>query len=528
MKKLMQLQLAITCLLLVAWQVTPRSWEDCVSDLSLENDGAPRVALLEHSVNDNDVIDNLARDIEIVMHGHPTTLFEEVDPYRITSAPSSSPSATPSIQPSGSPSVEPTSSPSVSPTISLSPTEAPTEQPTIGPTMRPTFAAAIVPNNPKPGYFNYDESSQYGPRNWKNIEIDQSNPGFFHERFDLDEGARISNDCGTGERQSPIDLCRAPRNSCKETHEMRYLPGDYEMAGNFIEKQILPSMLRLVMEPRTGEEPDPPQIDFSANGRGITDMSNIDFKFPSEHTICGHRLDGEMQYYTFHPDRKDFVAVAFFLDATEGNPRNNHLQEVIDAFTIEFEKDRRKCEEKQRGFAGSFVNGRRLDMINSTSIFEHDLFKEDWSNSTLRSKRRKLSSSWHPFDPDIQKTVHFWGYGGSLTEIPCTKNSVNWKVMDVPTPISPRQLQQFKHLLFNHVDADCKRTSVHNSEGSVARPTQPTSRYYKCTRDDYVSDEERIVCGDLGCAIPFGAGLNPYYEPLVHVTGPPTRSPSRG
>ena len=111
------------------------------------------------------------------------------------------------------------------------------------------------------------------------------------------------------------------------------------MEGNLIEKQILPSMLRLLMEPRTGEEPDPPQIDFSSNGRGITDMTNIDFKFPSEHTICGNKLDGEMQYYTYHPMRKRFVAVAFFLDASEGNPRNNHLQEVM--------HHRRVCEELQ-------------------------------------------------------------------------------------------------------------------------------------------------------------------------------------
>lgn len=210
------------------------------------------------------------------------------------------------------------------------------------------------------------------------------------------------------------------------------------------------------------------------------------------------------------------------------------MQEVIDAFTVEFVKNKKNCEEKQQGFAGSFVNsgGRGLRAINETiaeDIEFHELFNIEggaqW-NSTSQSNRR-LASSWHPFDPEIQRTVHFWGYSGSLTEPPCTKNSVKWKVMDVPTPISPKQLQQFKHLLFNHVDGNCKRTSVNNSKGSVARPTQPASRYYKCTRNEYVSDEERLVCGDDGCVIPFGAGLNPYYPPLVHVTGPPSRSPSR-
>lgn len=512
-------QLAIFCLLSVVGLVTPRTWEDCIDPVKLEDDGAPRVASLEHS---NGKIENIAKDINIIMHGHPTTLFEEVDPFRITSEPSSAPSATPSSEPSNSPTANPSSKPSVSPTISSAPS---TLEPTKRPTMQPTFSVASVPNNPKPGYFNYDPSSQYGPKYWRNVEIDQAKPGFFHENFDVDGGSRVSNDCGSGDKQSPIDVCISPRDTCTETHEMRPKPGDYKMSGNLIEKQILPSMLRLVMEPRTGEEPDPPQIDFSSNGRGITDMTNIDFKFPSEHSVCGNKLDGEMQYYTFHPMRKRFVAVAFFLDATEGNPRNNHLQDVIDAFTVEFVKNKRKCEEKKQGLAGSFVsnggNGRGLEVMNATiaedfeflQLFEHDLVR---LNSTIQSNRR-LASAWHPFDPEIQKSVHFWGYTGSLTEPPCTKNSVDWKVMDVPTPISPKQLQQFKHLLFNHVDGNCKRTSVHNSKASVARPTQAPLRYYHCSRDEYVSDEERLVCGDAGCVIPFGAGLNPYYPPLVHV-----------
>ena len=125
------------------------------------------------------------------------------------------------------------------------------------------------------------------------------------------------------------------------------------------------------------------------------------------------------------------------------------------------------------------------------------------------------------------QTVHFWGYSGSFTDPPCTRDTVDWKIMDVPTPISRKQLDQLKYILFTHVDSKCRQTSVHNSMGSVARPTQPDLKYYKCTRDDYVSDEERLICGDAGCVNPFGAGLNEYYPPLVDVTGPPTRSPSK-
>ena len=99
---------------------------------------------------------------------------------------------------------------------------------------------------------------------------------------------------------------------CNKTY--REQPGDYKMDSTWIAKQILPNKLRLVMSPRTGDEPDPPQIDFSSTGQGLIDMTNIDFKFPSEHTVCGRSFDGEMQYYAYNPGKKRFVAVSFLLD----------------------------------------------------------------------------------------------------------------------------------------------------------------------------------------------------------------------
>ena len=43
---------------------------------------------------------------------------------------------------------------------------------------------------------------------------------------------------------------------------------------------------------------------------------------------------------------------------------------------------------------------------------------------------------------------------------------------------------------------------------------------YKCTCQDYKSDNEREQCGDSGCAIPYGTFLDPYVEPIVDVTAP--------
>lgn len=224
------------------------------------------------------------------------------------------------------------------------------------------------------------------------------------------------------------------------------------------------------------------------------------------------------------------------IKAAEGNPRNEHLQEVLEEFKLLHKEDEKKCRARHSStsaqtFASSFTSGgNNRQLYSETQMRWNSTILENEEQRTvgggLRSSRR-LALKWHPFHPDIQKSVHFWGYSGSFTEPPCTKDSVDWKIMDVPTPISQHQLAQFRHILFTHVDEDCQRTSVHNAEGSVARPTQESMKYYKCTRDEYVSDEERAVCGDDGCVKPFGAGLNPYYPPLVDVTGPPTRSPSR-
>lgn len=483
------IRLVFLCLLSHLRTTSCRSWRDLVGPGALADDGMPRASPPRNRTaaggagRGTGPYESLTRPAEIDVHGVVAGAFDEADVYRVTETPSSAPSWAPSSAPSGGPSSGPSSAPSGGPSVSAEPTLYPTVSPVVAPTGRPTYEVATVPSNPNPGYFNYDDSSIYGPRRWKNIQrIERGDPGFFWHTFDLPRP--VTNDCGSGKRQSPIDLCTRPRESCTETHEMRPKSGDYRMDSDFITKVILPNKLRLVMAPRTGEEPDPPQIDFSSNGQGITDMTHIEIKFPSEHTVCGRRFDGEMQYFTFHPFRKRFVAVAFFLDASEGNPRNEHMQEVIDVFTELWKDDQRRC---------------------------------------------RLMLKWHPFHPDVQRTVHFWGYKGSPTEPPCTSNSVDWKVMDVPTPISPRQMAIFRHLLLAHVDGSCRRTSVHGGGGTLARPTQvPDQRYYKCTRDDYVSDEERAVCGDAGCrSEAFGAGLNPYYEPIVHVTGPPTRSPSK-
>ena len=165
----------------------------------------------------------MAEHIEIKMKGSDAALFEEADPFRFTAEPSSAPSSVPTSAPSGVPSSLPSGEPSDTPTTSFPPTNYPTAKPTNEPTIRPTFSVATIPSNPKSGYFNYDNDSnsdEYGPSKWKNINaIQEEDPGYFWHTFDLEE--RVTNDCSSGKKQSPINVCQKPKESCTETHEMR-------------------------------------------------------------------------------------------------------------------------------------------------------------------------------------------------------------------------------------------------------------------------------------------------------------------
>ena len=446
----------------------------------------------------------------------PTSEPSEEPTKEQSSNPSETPSLKPTNKPSNYPSFSPTTKPSYSPSddpSSSDPTLMPsTSQPSSRPTLSsyptrttspsdvPLFRSHDKPVDTDSTYFNYNTwDVEFGPSNWKNVTVLNSTENYWHE-FGFDE-----NMCGAG-GQSPVDLCADPIRHCLEEHEFRSRPGDYTMSSNWTEKQILPNKLRVVMARRQGDEPDPPHTDFSAIGYKALDLLNIDIKFPSEHTLCGHVYDGEMQYFFFHPVRKSLIGIAWLFKADEVNATNDHMQILIDAFQQIYDSNQNACNHDQTGH-------------NSTETLHSE------SHGSFFERSLRKAKSWDPFHNDIQKTVHFWGYTGSLTEPPCT-DSVLWRVMDVPVKISVAQLYQMQNILFNNIDnATCTFTSNHYN-GRVARPVSGNLRYYKCTRSDYVSDDERNLCGDLGCRVPFGKDLEPYIDPEIIVTGPPTEPPT--
>lgn len=413
------------------------------------------------------------------------------------------PSEVPSMNPSSS---DPTFTPSIHP-LSLPPTSSSVPSTTAAPSDVPPFASHEEPIDPDPTYFNYNtrSDSMYGPRSWENVTVLNSTENYWNE-FGFNE-----NMCGT-DAQSPIDLCTEPTRLCMEDHEYRTRPGDYTIDGNLTIKQILPNKLRVVMARRVGDEPDPPHTDFSGIGYRSLDMLNIDIKFPSEHTLCGRIYNGEMQYFFFHPVRRVLIGIAWLFDAQEFNATNDHMQLLIDEFQHIYDANEDACSYNE------------TSTVQNHTVAQNDTIDpKDLVESILFNRKLKKSKPWDPFHVDIQKTIHFFGYAGSLTEPPCTQ--VLWRVMDVPVKISVDQLYQMQNILFNNRHNEtCTYTSNHFN-GRVARPVSDTLRYYKCTRSDYVSDDERELCGDAGCDVPFGKDLELYVEPPVFVSGPPTKSP---
>lgn len=193
-----------------------------------------------------------------------------------TTAPSPMPSASPSNVPSSSPSDAPTALPSAMP--SSLPSEFPSAMPSDDP-----FPPSETPKNPDDWYFDYDDSSKYGPEDWGSAKSPDyweefDSPGYGAWRTVLAKRSLSKNVCEKGKRQSPIDLEKSGEK-CGETHEVRSLPGDFQVTGERVKKLFESNKLRLLYERRPCinlnnpkcQEPDPPHADFPV--RTISDFA---------------------------------------------------------------------------------------------------------------------------------------------------------------------------------------------------------------------------------------------------------------
>jgi len=424
------------------------------------------------------------------------------------------PSPSPSLAVVGQmPTQHPTTSPTLTPTDSAT-TDAPTAPPTNVPDPYPPNEP---PSNPDPWYFNYNVSptSRHGPGtiglshqqggvfaagirddNWGQVDrppndywAEFTDDGFGTWKSVLEIREPRQNKCSTGMLQSPIDL-HENRAICREHHEVRSLPGDFQVTGRRVEKRIESNKLRLVYERRACSqlsmsvcldlEPDPPHADFPNGWGGFADATHIDFKVPSEHTIGNEQFEGEMQIFHIHPGRRRVVAQSVLIRATSDG-YNYYFQEALKAFQSEYDKNAANCR-------------RRILSFNASGTSPYDDYLSwamHWETAEAQPPLQQFEGgAWNPYHEMLIPSIYFYRYDGSITEPPCGE-FVTWFVADEPMTIGLEQLKQLKHILFTNVNSSCQKTSVHNNDHSVARPIRLTNNrpVSKCTATDFGPDE---------------------------------------
>ena len=268
------------------------------------------------------------------------------------------------------------------------------------------------------------------------------------------------------------------------------------------------------------ERPEPPGADFAHNvfNSGIQDILHIDLKVRSEHRLCGKQYDGEMQLFYIHREGNlEALSILIEVDSTE---MNGHFQVMLDYFQDKFDEDaslclrrrtkarallgrgkERKATTKLRGMSSSSSSTEDKGGASTTSLgsFLYQKIHDSFLNRIQQQRHRRTERppTWNPLEPwYVLRSIHFWGYSGSITEPPCFEE-VRWRVVDVPMKIHFNQYLQLKRLTFDHVDPDtCLKTSTHFEE-SNARPVQPHQggATYRCRRSDYASDMERRASG---------------------------------
>ena len=233
-------------------------------------------------------------------------------------------------------------------------------------------------------------------------------------------------------------------------------------------------------------------------------VTHVDIKFPSEHYMDGKQYPMEYQINLIQnrlEKKRGAPIVSVLFDLHFKDKDNNHIETLIEQFEKVSQMDMEECEASQRRrrkldaeIFNLFANEEDKNKFNTW--LDEPKEEEIRFQSNLRAARRQAQENkyrkWDPWHESIVKSVWFYGYEGSLTEPPCSE-FVEWRIILEPALISKRQLAKLKDLLFNHVDGNCKRTSVHSKEHGVARPLQPYNGHslYTCTCMDFMDDESK-------------------------------------
>ena len=375
-----------------------------------------------------------------------------------------------------------------------------------------TIAASKVPEDPDRGYFNFDVNDRnYGPNAWGEVNARSTDEYDYWKEYDkyLDPDL-TKNYCGSNgnkKRSSPIDLNEDVVNEvCHEYHEIRDKPGTFGLTDSRVDMEILKDKLR-IRWPESGwwDNIQGPNADIPKGWGDHYPVTHAELVMPSAHTLNGKRYAAEWQIWLMTSKGRGTPAISMLVDIDEANQRDNwYFQVAIDAWQDEFDNNQEQCRRNMRELHTREGNGeegaqsRRVLLAADAPEGEEDLFDYDFMSAMLEggdadgAGRNLQSRAWNPFHPNMMRSIWFWGYEGSTLTPPCYP-FVEWRIIEKPFMISPKQHNQLKKILYDNVDEDCEPTSIHAKGGISVRPRvgdrgQPV---HKCDCFDFLSDAFR-------------------------------------
>jgi carbonic anhydrase len=288
--------------------------------------------------------------------------------------------------------------------------------------------------------------------------------------------------------------------------------GEGSLSSDEYERQILPHKLSLkmprrkclVMNETACTDIRPPMADFprySSTASSYSDLMNYDIKIPGEHTLEGESFDAEIQMLHVHPGsvpRMGSIGIPVRAVGDEGY--NSEFQNVVNQFQLLYDSHVATCgrrqlrqqQKQQKADAATAKKSMLRKLVewlvpSPAEVAELDEEEEDDARELQTSRPNKFD----PYQEALMPTMWFYRYDGSITEPPC--KDITWWVMMEPMIISVRQLDQLKLILFSNVDPNdnCRKTSVHNRDQSVARPLYDLGsdrEIQKCEEGYFTSD----------------------------------------
>ena len=116
--------------------------------------------------------------------------------------------------------------------------------------------------------------------------------------------------------------------------------------------KILPSKLRIEYSRQNADLNEtmlrPPHGDFAHNWNGYIQVTHIDIKIPSEHTICGKRFAGEYQIYFYHPKRRKPIVQSILMEIHPKERTHKHFQKALNEWQAIFDEKRANCWNRER------------------------------------------------------------------------------------------------------------------------------------------------------------------------------------